>query len=313
MKAKFPLVLISLLLASAAPAAVAQTPNSWSMGAPMPIHVYGAAVAVLNGEIYVIGGTNADNAIIADTQIYDPATNSWSTGVSLPTPVEGASAAVVKGILYVMGGTTSGGVYNYTDAVWALAPVTQTWYRRAAMPTALHDAGIAVVDNIIYVIGGNSNSNLRADTVESFNPATDTWTEEAPLLAGKSEPTVGVVEGTIVAADGLTETGDNGDNESYDVSANTWTTLTPDPTGRNAACGGGIGARLYVAGGSYADPGLQLTKFFTPSTNAWKKFPLMPQAALFQGSAVYKGNLYCIGGQNDFYGTVLDNVQIYQP
>ena len=39
----------------------------------------------------------------------------------------------------------------------------------------------------------------------------------------------------------------------------------------------------------------------------------MPQAALFQGSAVYKGNLYCFGGNDTFRGTVLDNVQIYQP
>jgi Kelch motif len=314
MKANFSLVLVSLLLVGVVPVAVAQTPNIWSSGAPIPTAVYGPAVAVLNGEIYVIGGTNADNAIIADTQIYDPATNSWSTGVSLPTPVEGASAAAVKGIIYVMGGTTSGGVYNYTDAVWALAPVTQTWYRRAAMPTALHDAGIAVEGNIIYVIGGNSNSNLRADTVESFNPATDTWTEEAPLLVGKSEPTVGLVGATIVAADGLTQTTDTGDNEGYDVSTNTWTSLTSDPTPRSGACGGRIGARLYVAGGFYgSSPALQLAKFFTLSTNAWKKFPPMPQAALFQGSAVYQGNLYCFGGQNAFDGTVLNNVQIYQP
>ncbi len=313
MKAKFPLVLVSLLLVGAAPV-VAQAPtyNTWSTGAPIPTAVRAPAVAVLNGEIYVIGGTNADNSIIADTQVYDPATNSWSTGVSLPTPVEGASAAVVKGVLYVMGGSTTGEVYNYSDAVWALAPGTQTWYRRAAMPTALHDAGVAVGGDIIYVVGGNSNSNLRAPTVESFDPATDTWTEEAPLLVGKSEPTVGLVGTTIVAADGLTQTTDTGDNESYDVSTNTWTSLTPDPTGRSAACGGGIGPRLYVAGGFY-NPALRLTETFTPSTNAWKRSAPMPQAALFQGSAVYEGNLYCFGGVNALGGTVLNIVQIYQP
>jgi hypothetical protein len=311
MKAKFPLVFVSLLLVGTAPAAVAQSPNTWSSGPPLPTAVYGSAVAVLNGEIYVIGGTNADNAIVADTQIYDPATNSWSTGVSLPTPVEGASAAVVKGVLYVIGGTTTAELYNYSDAVWALSPETNTWFHRAAMPTALHDAGIAVVGNIIYVIGGNSDSNLRAATVESFNPATNTWTEEAPLLVGKSEPTVGLVGTAIVAADGLTQTGDTGDTESYDVSSNTWTSLTPDPTGRSAACGGGIGERLYVAGGFYDNPAVQLTEFFTPSI--WKKSAPMPQAALFQGSAIYKGNLYCFGGQTSFAGPVLNNVQIYQP
>ena len=316
MKAKFPAVLISLLLVGASPAAVEQAPvhNTWSSGASIPTAVSYPAVAVLKGEIYVLGGTNADGEIVADTQIYNPATNSWRTGVSLPTQVEGASGAVVKGVLYVMGGSTTGEVYNYTDAVWALSPLTNTWFRRAAMPTALHDAGVAVEGNIIYVIGGNSDSDLRAATVESYNPATDTWTEDAPLLVGKSEPSVGLVGATIVAADGLTQTTDTGDTEGYDVSTNTWTSLTPDPKGRSGACGGGIGPRLYVAGGFYGSrPAQQLTESFTASTNVWKRYAPMPQAALFQGSAVYKGNLYCFGGKNAFDGTVLNNVQIYQP
>lgn len=87
------LLALGLFLASvAALTAVAQssgTPiahNIWTSGAPLPIPVWCPIVATLNGQVYVIGGTNANGTEIADTQIYDPVTNTWSVGTPLPVP-----------------------------------------------------------------------------------------------------------------------------------------------------------------------------------------------------------------------------------
>jgi hypothetical protein len=88
----------------------------------------------------------------------------------------------------------------------------------------------------------------RLNTVETYDPATDTWTEEAPLLVGKSEPSVGVIGTAIVAAEGYNGSSDNGDNEGDDATTNAWTSLKFDPNPRNAACGVAIGPRMYVAG-----------------------------------------------------------------
>ena len=52
---------------------------------------------------------------------------------------------------------------------------------------------------------------------------------------------------------------------------------------------------------------------FNPSTNKWTNLAPMPQAAFIQGPVVYKGKLYCFGGWVAYQGTVLNNVQIYQP
>ena len=58
---------------------------------------------------------------------------------------------------------------------------------------------------------------------------------------------------------------------------------------------------------------LTLTESFKVSKNTWKALASMPQAAMFGSSALYKGQLYCIGGASSFNGTVLGNVKIYQP
>jgi hypothetical protein len=49
------------------------------------------------------------------------------------------------------------------------------------------------------------------------------------------------------------------------------------------------------------------------SSKKWTIQLAMPTAALWQGSAVDSGLLYCIGGQASFTGAVINNVQTYQP
>jgi len=250
---------------------------------------------------------------VGDNQIYNPVTNTWSSGAALPTGTAQAAAAVVNNVLYVFGGSNDGGptVFN---SVWAYNPKTKAWASKSTMPTARCSLAATVEKSIIYVIGGYANG-LRLSNVEAYDPATDSWTEEAPLAVGKSEPSVGLVGSTILATDGYDGSLDNGDNEGYNVATNKWTSLKADPNPRNAACGGAIGSQMYVAGGGNVNgPALNSTESFTLSGNAWSSLDSMRLDAVAPGSAVYSGQLYCIGGwASSPDGTLLSAVQIYQP
>lgn len=308
------LFLLSTLAAAVTAAAQpAAAHNSWRSGAPLPTAVWCPIVGVAGGQIYVVGGVDAFGNELANTQIYNPSIDTWSEGAPLPIPNCAGVTGTVNGILYVIGG------YPYTNAVWAYNPKTNTWKSRAPMPVARTDMGAAVLNGIIYVIGGNTATGNRITTVESYNSATNTWAELAPLPNGKSEPTVALAGNTqtgfsVVAVDGYTIFGDTGDNETYNTATNFWNPDAPDPRPRNAACGGAVGNRVYVAGG-YTGSGsaLSTNEGFSVSTNTWRSVAAMPQPALFSGSAVYGGNLYCIGGSQAFASNVLNNVQIYQP
>jgi N-acetylneuraminic acid mutarotase len=287
--------------------------NTWTSGAAMPTAVeFPAGTGVLTGQIYLVGGYQSGAVAVADNQIYNPVTNTWSTGAALPSATAQGASAVVKNVLYVFGGSNNVGS-TVTNAVWAYNP-KNAWSSKAAMPTARCSAAAVVEKNIIYVIGGYSPSGggTRLNTVESYTPATNTWTEEAPLLVGKSEPAVGLVGTTIVATGGYSSSGETGDNEGYSASMNSWKSFTSDPTVRNGACAGSIGPQMYVAGGTGP---LTLTESFKVSKNKWTTLAPMPQAAAVPGSAVYKGLLYCIGGSSSgvIGQGILGNVQIYQP
>jgi uncharacterized repeat protein (TIGR03803 family) len=285
--------------------------DSWASGAAMPTAVDASATGVLASKIYVVGGETT--APTADVQIYNPATNGWSAGTSLPTATSGPSAAVVNNVLYVFGGKTGTG---FTNAVWAYNPTTKTWSGKAAMPTARNGAAAVVEKGIIYVAGGYNGTDFLA-TVESYNPATNTWKEEAPMLGSKDYPAAGLIGTTIVVADGSNASGSvTGDSEGYNATANTWSGLTADPTAREGSCSGAIGTLFYDAGGYVNNGGAATTvnESFSVSAHKWTTtLAPMPQGTMFPGSAVYKGLLYCFGGESTWLGASINNVQIYQP
>jgi uncharacterized repeat protein (TIGR03803 family) len=291
--------------------------DSWSSGAVMPTALQGAAVGVINGKVYVVGG-GTNSGTVAINQIYNPSTNKWTTGAPMPTARFGAAFGVVKNILYVIGGSSDGS--DQLSVVEAYNPSTNTWSTKASMPTATSSASAAVANDIIYVVGGYAN-NARTANVEGYNPVSDTWTTETALAVGKSEPAVGLLGSTIVAAGGLTNSGITGDNEGYSATKNSWSTLTADPTPRQAGCAASILGLLYSAGGINGAGGgsgtpLSVNESFSATTKKWTTLTSMPLAVVGPGSAEENNVLYCFGGSNNGVlgeGTVYDDVQIYQP
>ena len=60
----------------------------------------GAAAAVLDGLLFVVGGKNRTD--LSSVETYDPKTQQWSEVPPMAARRVGASAAVLGGILYVV-------------------------------------------------------------------------------------------------------------------------------------------------------------------------------------------------------------------
>jgi uncharacterized repeat protein (TIGR03803 family) len=290
--------------------------DSWGAGTVMPTATVQSSSAVLSGNIYVIGGADASGTVVNNVQIYNPTTNTWSTGTPLPAVTQHSSAAVVNNVLYVFGGDD--GVDAPTNAVWAYSTKTNAWTSMAPMLTARNGTLAVVEKNIVYVIGGNlgNGANFVA-TVESYNPATNTWKGETAMDGAKDYPAGGLIGTTIVVADGATASGQiTGDTEGYNATTNAWSEFTADPTARTGSCSGVIGSALYdVAGYINNDgPATAVNESYTLSTNKWTTTLLsIPQGTMYAASAVDNGQLYCIGGWATLSGSPISNVQIYQP
>lgn len=294
--------------------------NSWSTGSPMPVAVQMAVAGTINGKIYVVGGVTATTTV-TNNQVYDPIANTWSTAAPIPAPTFLAAAAVYNKKLYVFGGNTGGNVR--TNLVWVYNPSTDMWKSLAPMPSFRASEAAVVYNKMIYVIGGINGSGCTSDRctlVQSYSPATNTWSEPAPLLVGVSELSAGLIGSTIVAAGGYTDCcADTGEVESYNPLTNSWSSAAPEPTPTNESCTGVVGGHLFLLGGSNGSSAISTSQVFNLTANQWKTRASMPNPSADPAGAVYKGQIYCFGGGDNnnpppfFGGTVYDYVQIYQP
>jgi N-acetylneuraminic acid mutarotase len=80
--------------------------DTWTKKADMPAPRADAALAVLNGKIYIFGGTETDDGSATSTIfVYDPDLDQWTTSSSMPFKRLALSASMVDGRIYILGGS----------------------------------------------------------------------------------------------------------------------------------------------------------------------------------------------------------------
>ena len=150
--------------------------DTWTTGTPCFEAVYGSASTVINGKIYVIGGSqtlNSDGGIgyVDANQVYDPQTGEWSLGANLPKVVAYGAAVATEGfmappLVYVFGGYAFD---SFSNDVQVYNSSNNSWISGASMPTTRGYLGVAEVNDIIYAIGGFDGQNWLG-TVEAYTP-----------------------------------------------------------------------------------------------------------------------------------------------
>ncbi|MFC1718812.1 sigma-70 family RNA polymerase sigma factor [Candidatus Poribacteria bacterium] len=127
---------------------------------PTPRSNISSAASVVDGKIYVIGGTTRNFIPVSTVEVYDPATDTWTKKADMPTPRLGLSTTVMNGKIYAIGG---GAPWNPLPTVEVYNPATDTWTKKPDMPTSRGELSACEVGGKIYAIGGT-------DLGEWFHP-----------------------------------------------------------------------------------------------------------------------------------------------
>jgi N-acetylneuraminic acid mutarotase len=157
--------------------------DSWNYLERMPTAVKYYASAVVDGKIYIIGGSNPldfPNESLNLVQIFDPKTNQWSQGTPIPIGVSGAAAGATTDELapkriYVFGGSPMDPESEPCNLTQVYDPEKDVWITGASMPTPDRDFGVDVVNDELYVITGNNYKYTPIGYIPEF----PSWT---PLL-----------------------------------------------------------------------------------------------------------------------------------
>ena len=210
-------------------------------------------------------------------------------------PANGASGSVTAswtGTRYEGTATLSG----------ATVPVMFTgWSTKASLPTPRNVAGAATVNGMVYALGGFNPS--LAQSVDAYNPATDSWSTVAQMQTSREGAGVAALNNKIYVAGGhLSGGAASGLLEVFDPATNTWNgvALASMPTPRAHFALVAAGGKLYALGG---DTGVNnsgvtgVVEIYDPAQNQW--FARMPMSAprnFFAAGALNSGATIVVAG-----------------
>jgi N-acetylneuraminic acid mutarotase len=293
--------------------------DTWTQKADLPQARFVLSASTVNGKIYAIGGSSILHGPgLSRVDEYDPRTDTWTTKAPMPTARQWLSTSAVNGKIYAIGGTPRT-FQPALSTVEEYDPATDTWVEKAPMLTSRFILSTSAVDGKIYAIGGllrttPSGPETPSSAVEAYDPATDTWTQKAPMPTPRVALSTSVVNGKIYAIGGIY--GNGGalfrTVEEYDPATDTWTTKTPMPTARAIFLSSSVvNGIIYVIGGVRGETALSKVEAYDPAIDTWTEKTSMPEAKAMFATSVVGGKIYAIGGNNAGHGAVMSTVYEY--
>ena len=321
--------------------------ENWTQKADMPTARAGFATCSVNEKIYVIGGEveGFGNLSISTVEMYDPKTDTWERKADMPTS-RSTSISVVDGKIYAIGGTelkrfeldvlikgefrkVKQWEVKELPTVEMYDPTTDTWTQKADMPTP-RSTRTCVVNGKIYAIGGTAFNNVRQkkpwrlDTVEVYDPTTDTWAKAKKMNHARSGAAFSVVDGKIYALGGTgwpqlpNHPGPFlSSMEVYNPETNQWRDIGDMPAAKSSHTASVINGKIYVIGGFFRGNGLDMKHFKTieiyhPETGRWTQKSDMPVGKSGHTAEAINGKIYIFTGA-DHDDAVFATVEVYAP
>jgi uncharacterized repeat protein (TIGR01451 family) len=211
----------------------------------------------------------------------------------------GAISFVIGDKAYIGGGYSALG-WSETNSFWEYSPTTG-WTQRANLPAAIPGGVAFALNGAGYVVRDNGTTLWR------YDPASDTWTTQAPMPGGGRESAVAFT----YDGKGYVGTGYQGGVrtrtfQAYDPATDTWAEAEPmwDANGRYHAAAASHNGKAYVISGVGAQntqPIADIWEMGPPAPlvpGTWVKRPYLPAAPRDRPFSFTIDGIAYLGGGN---------------
>jgi N-acetylneuraminic acid mutarotase len=243
------------------------------------------------------------------------APGTWASLTPLPEAEEGASAAAVGKTVVLAYGD---GVATFDSTTTRLFNTESgTWSSGTSAPGNVSSEGIGVgTPKYGYFLGGRGGAGHDNNR---YSPATDTWTELAPMPTARDGLGAAVLGAFIYAVGGRTETAGPCSGgaglatvEKYDIQTNKWKPAASLPNSRSDVGVVSRNGKIYAIGGCNGGGVTGEVDIYNPVTNSWSPGAPMPTPrAGFYNIAVKGDDIYVMGGLDSSLSTSPAN-EVYE-
>ncbi|RDH74345.1 protein kinase [Mycolicibacterium moriokaense] len=289
--------------------------DSWKSGEDLPVPVQHAMAVTWQDTPVVLGGwrTEGTNSKVATDQVWRVVNGRWTPLPPLLQPRAAAAAAVVGDRLVVTGGVGAAGDLLNTTEIFD----GTSWKLGAPLPTPRQMLGAASDGKLVYALGG-SNGTADVATVETYDPAADTWSSLPELPGRRSDFGVAIADGRLVVVGGMSQGQPLKSVVALDLASQSWNGLPDLATARHGMAVAGVGKTIYSIGGANAAGDAQITASaeslkLAPRkpqpASEWRTLPDAPTERLMTAWTVLGDEIWIAGGMR--HGETLTTVESY--
>lgn len=149
---------------TAEPSASFAPAPAWEIVEPAPFERIEMATVAHEGEIWLVGGLNADGSASDETWRFQPTSAEWSAGPRLDRPIHHAAAVSAGDDLYVIGGYEGNSFGVPRTTVLVLNDAGDGWDEGVALPQP-RAAGGAAWDGGRIVYAGGVGTGVASDVL----------------------------------------------------------------------------------------------------------------------------------------------------
>ncbi|XP_006637831.1 kelch-like protein 6 [Lepisosteus oculatus] len=265
-------------------------------------------VQEFQSEVFmIIGGCTKDEKFVSEVTCLDPLRRSRLEVAKLPiTEMETESenrkwvefaCITFRNEVYISGGKET------QHEAWKYNASLNKWIQIEYLNTGRWRHKMAVLGGKVYVIGGFDGIQ-RLNSMETYDPFHNCWTEAAPLILNVSSFAATSYNKKLYVIGG----GPNGKlatdkTQCFDPSTNKWTFKSPMPT--EAKCTNAVTFKdhIYVVGGA-----MKALYCYSPLEDSWSLVTRFSHERASCGIAACSNKLFITGGRdekNEVIATVL--------
>ena len=250
--------------------------------------------------IITCGGLSPDGLVRNLALCYVPAQKTWYQLAPMLSRRCRHGFAACQGFIYAIGGK---GEDSFHSSVERYDPRTNMWNYVAPLAKRVKLVGAATLQGFLYIVGGIEYSaeqgRRRCDTVQKYDPATNSWSLATPLSSRRSSVCLVTDMHYLYAIGGLGDDDFLSCNERYDPKLSIWTKMAPMGEKRGCACGVCLNKKIYIFGGTvdaFSRHASVSGEVYDISLNEWHAIASMHVPRFHASAILLRDQIFVFGG-----------------
>ncbi|XP_077302607.1 kelch-like protein 5 [Arctopsyche grandis] len=242
----------------------------------------------------IVGGMDRTNS--SEIETWNPIVNKWSTFYNLNSNTCWFETVLLDNKLMMISGII---LIEPTNKVFCLDLMTKEITELKEIQQARQSFKAAVMDGQVFVFGGCFESYEHTlNSVERYDPGTNTWTYMAAMSTQRYSHEIAVVGMEVYVIGGYSGTNVFNTMEIYDRRQNKWTAAPPMKVERMSFAAVTLGDHIYAIGGRTIKKIESSVERFDIKTQTWTSVASLPRSMCGHRAVVFDGRILCIGSSS---------------